>query len=85
MEGHLVKIGEGGRIVIPSQYRNALNLHIGDELMLHVEDGKMILMTRKQAVKYVQERMSRYVAGGRSLSEELIRERKEEANNDTIE
>lgn len=76
-----VKIGEGGRIVIPSEYRKALKLNIGDELMLHMEDNRMILMTRKQAIEYVQERMGSYSTEGRILSGELIKERKDEARN----
>jgi AbrB family looped-hinge helix DNA binding protein len=77
-----VKIGEGGRIVIPSEYRKALKLNIGDELMLHMENKRMILMTRKQAIEYVQERMASYSTEGRILSEELIKERKDEGGND---
>jgi AbrB family looped-hinge helix DNA binding protein len=53
-----VKIGEGGRIVIPSEFRKALGIDIGDELILHIENGKIILMSRMQAIDYVQEQMS---------------------------
>jgi AbrB family looped-hinge helix DNA binding protein len=77
-----VRIGEGGRIVIPSEFRKALGIDIGDELILHMENGKIILMTRKQAIEYVQEQMSKYSTGGRVLSEELIAERKEEAGDE---
>lgn len=77
-----VKIGEGGRIVIPSEFRKALGIEIGDELILHIENGKIILMTRIQAIEYVQEQMSKYSTGGRILSEELIKERREEMNNE---
>ncbi len=82
MEKVPVRLGEGGRIVIPSEYRKALHLKIGDELMLHMEQDRMILMTRKQAIDYVQERMSKYVTQGKVLSEELIQERREEERNE---
>lgn len=82
MEKVPVKIGEGGRIVIPSDYRKALQLNIGDELLLHLDHNRMILMTRKQAIAYVQERMSEYSTEGRVLSEELIKERKDEAESE---
>ncbi|MNC18465.1 SpoVT / AbrB like domain protein [compost metagenome] len=72
-----VKIGEGGLIVIPAEYRKALGIDIGDELILHMESGKMILLTRKQAIEYVQEEMSKYSVNGRVLSEELIAERRD--------
>lgn len=73
-----VKISEGGRIVIPSEYRRALGIEVGDELMLHMENGRLILMTRKQAIEYVQEQMSQYSTEGRILSEEVLRDRREE-------
>lgn len=82
MEKIPVKIGEGGRIVIPSEYRKALSLNIGDELMLHLEQDRMILMTRQQAIEYVQERLGKYSTQGRILSEEVIRDRKEEVEHD---
>lgn len=82
MEKIPVRIGEGGRIVIPSEYRKALQLNIGDELILHLDHNRMILMTRKQAIEYVQESMSKYSTQGRILSEELIQERKEENQHD---
>jgi AbrB family looped-hinge helix DNA binding protein len=82
MDNLPVKIGEGGRIVIPSEYRKALKLNIGDELILQLDQNRMILMTRKQAIEYVQERMNKYSTQGRMLSEELIEERKDEAQHD---
>jgi len=75
-----VKLGEGGRIVIPSDYRKAMGVEIGDELHLHMEQGRLILMTRRQAIEYVQEQMAPYLAPGRHLSEELIAERREQAD-----
>ena len=33
------KLAEGGRIVIPAEYRQALGLQIGDEVILRLEDG----------------------------------------------
>jgi AbrB family looped-hinge helix DNA binding protein len=73
-----VKIGEGGRIVLPADYRKALGLDIGDELILHLEHGKMMLLTKPQAIQYVQEKMAAYSTKGRVLSEEVIEERKRE-------
>lgn len=45
-----------------------------------MDQNRLILMTRKQAIAYVQERMSQYKTEDRILSEELIMERKDEAN-----
>lgn len=82
MKQQLVKIGEGGRLVVPADFRKELGIQIGDELSLHLEEGKIVIMTRRQAVQYVQEQMSSYAAPNRSLSEELLAERREEAKDD---
>jgi AbrB family looped-hinge helix DNA binding protein len=78
-----VKISEGGRIVIPAEFRKALGIDIGDELILHLEHGRMTLLTRKQAVLYVQEQAAQYTTAKDSLlSEQLIAERRKEATDE---
>ncbi len=74
-----VKLGEGGRVVIPAEYRKALGIDIGDELILHMDKGAIVLFTRKQAIQYVQEQMAQYTVKERQLSEEIIAERRKEA------
>ena len=34
------KIGPSGRLVIPAEYRRALGVDVGDEVVLHLEDGE---------------------------------------------
>jgi AbrB family looped-hinge helix DNA binding protein len=72
------KLAEGGRIVIPVEYRQALGLHVGDEVILRLEDGEVRIFTPQQAIKRAQELVRRYVPGERSLSDELLEERKME-------
>lgn len=76
----MTTIGEGGRLVIPSAYRKALGLKTGDEVMVLLENGEIRIISKEQAIKRVQEHIRRYVPEGRSLSDELIQERKEEAS-----
>lgn len=66
---------EGGRIVIPTEYRQALGLQIGDELILHLEDGEVRIFTPQQAIKRAQDLVSPYLQEGSSLADELIAER----------
>lgn len=70
------KIAEGGRIVIPAEYRQALNLRVGDEVILRLEDGALRVFTTDQAIKYAQEILRPYLPQERSLSDELIAERR---------
>ena len=73
------KIGEGGRVVIPAQCRKTLGLEIGDEVILLLEDGELRLLTTQQIIERAQAIVRRYVPKGRSLSDELIKDRREES------
>ena len=73
------KLTEGGRIVIPVEYRQALGLHVGDEVILRLEDGEVRIFTPQQAIKHAQELVRRYVSKGQSLAAELLAERKMES------
>jgi AbrB family looped-hinge helix DNA binding protein len=70
---------EGGRLVIPAAYRKALGLKPGTEVLLTLEDGEIRVVSTLQAVARAQALVRRYVPKGRNLSEELVKERREEA------
>ena len=70
------KVTEGGRIVIPVEYRQALGLNVGDEVIITLENGGLHVFTPSQAIKYAQELLRPYLPEGRSLSDELIAERR---------
>lgn len=74
-----VRITEGGRIVIPAEFRRALGLNVGDEPLMQVEDGELRLFTLEQGIKRAQETYRKYVPANRDLVGELIRERHAEA------
>ncbi len=75
------KITEGGRVVIPVEYRRALQLDIGDEILFTLNDGEITIIPRKEALKRAQDIVSRYCSS-RSLADELIAERRQEAENE---
>jgi AbrB family looped-hinge helix DNA binding protein len=75
----LTKIGEGGRLVIPSDFRKALGVEAGDEVVLVLEEGSLRVMTPKEGIRRAQELVRRYVPEGHRLSEELIEERRKES------
>ena len=72
------KVAEGGRIVIPSEYRQALDLHVGDDVILRLEDGEVHILTLQRAIQRAQELIRHYVPEGHSLVDELITERRME-------
>jgi AbrB family looped-hinge helix DNA binding protein len=71
-------IGEGGRIVIPAVFRRALDLIPGDEVVLQLEERGIRILSVSHAIKYAQEAVQRHNTNGRSLSQELIKQRREE-------
>jgi len=73
------KMAAGGRVVIPAQYRQALGLKPGDDVIMALEDGEVRILTADSAVRRAQALVRRYVPQGRDLAEELVRERREEA------
>ena len=74
-----VKVAEGGRIVIPAEYRKRLGVQVGDNVILQLDDGEIRLFTVREAIRRAQEMVRRYVSEGVSLADELIAERRAEA------
>ncbi|MBI4282392.1 MAG: AbrB/MazE/SpoVT family DNA-binding domain-containing protein [Chloroflexi bacterium] len=72
-------MGDGGRIVIPAEYRKVLGLKPGDEVVLSLREGEVWLLTPKRAIQRAQTLVRLYVPKSRSLVEELLQERRDEA------
>ena len=73
------RLGQGGRIVIPAEYRRKLGLKSGDEIIMQLDEDGLHLYTSAQAVARAQALVRRYVPEGRSLSRGLISDRRAEA------
>ncbi len=76
---HVTKVSAGGRVVIPVEFRKALGIKPGDEVLVHMEDGSLRLMTKEASREWARGIVMRLVPPGVSLADELIRERREEA------
>ena len=76
---NVTKIGKGGRIVIPAAMRKLIGVSEGDELILRYRDGRLEIMTVRQAVQDAQNLVSRFVPEDRRLVDELLAERRAEA------
>ena len=71
-----LRLGKQGRIVVPASLRYELGLEAGDELVVRVEGGKLVLEPRQSVIERLRARFR--VAGG-GLADELLAERREEA------
>ncbi|HEX5904369.1 MAG TPA: AbrB/MazE/SpoVT family DNA-binding domain-containing protein [Actinomycetota bacterium] len=79
---HVVNVGPQGRIVIPARIRRELGLGEGTPLALRTDGDRLILEPREALLKRVRERYARPRGKGR-LSDELIRERRQEARRES--
>jgi AbrB family looped-hinge helix DNA binding protein len=77
-----IRVGEKGRLVIPATIREALGIKVGDEVELRIADNELRLSTLKTRIARAQQRLRRFVKPGRSLSDELIAERREAARHE---
>ena len=82
---HLTNLSENGRVLIPVEIRKSLKLKAGDRLVMSVTDGEIRLVPQSEAIKRAQDKIAQYVDPSRSLSDELIQERREEAKGEVKE
>ena len=76
------QIGEKGRIVIPSEIRQALGIGVGDKVVFRVADGELRISTLRSRIQRAQARARLYVKPGTLVSDELSAERRESAKNE---
>lgn len=81
MVEYRTKMGEDGRIVIPSDCRRQLHLQPGEELIIHIDNNELHVYSLKHSLKKAQEAVKKY-AKGSSLVEKLKEMRKKENNNE---
>jgi len=72
-------IGGGGRIVLPAEFRRALDVQVGDEVILRLDKDEVRVSSRAAAIRRAQEIVRRHVPAARRLSDEVVAERHEEA------
>ncbi|HEX7182337.1 MAG TPA: AbrB/MazE/SpoVT family DNA-binding domain-containing protein [Thermoanaerobaculia bacterium] len=78
MSKTLARLGEGGRLVIPAEYRKALGIEAGDELVLVLEEDGLRVTTPQEGIRRAKALVRSYIPEGRRLSDELIEERRKE-------
>jgi len=78
----VTRVSEGGRVVIPAEYRKALGLNPGDEVVLLLEEGGIRILTPREAGRRAQALVRSYIPAGRRLADEFIAERRQEARRD---
>jgi|APHig6443718053_1056840.scaffolds.fasta_scaffold531565_2 AbrB family looped-hinge helix DNA binding protein len=78
MQIHL-SMAENGRVLIPAEVRAAIGLKAGGKVVARVENGALVIEPLDAAIRRVQEAMKPYTSPGESLVDELIADRRREA------
>ena len=76
------KLSKDGRIVIPAICREKLQLSANDELVLLLEDDEIRLFSLEHAIQHAQRVVRKYNKSKKSLSGQLIKQRRKEAKDD---
>ena len=79
MPAQRVRIIEGGKLIIPASMRRELGISTGDTVLLDIEDGELRVRSLNQAIARAQAILRRHVPEGVSLVDELIADRRREA------
>ena len=76
-----IRLGRQGRLVVPAAIRKALGFRPGENLLARVENDRLIV----EKAEAVERRLHAYFRKfeGRSLAEELIAERRDEARRES--
>jgi AbrB family looped-hinge helix DNA binding protein len=80
METYTTRLEKSGRILIPAAVRRRLGLSEGSQVLVKVEEsGTLQVTSRSQALAKVRQEIRKYIPAGQDLAEELIRDRRAEA------
>lgn len=79
MVAQQVKIVDGGKLVIPASMRRDLGFSVGDIVLVDIDDGELRVRSVSRAIQRAQEIVRKYVPEDVGLVDELITERRREA------
>ena len=74
-----LKMSSNGRVVIPLEFRKALGVAAGGELILSWENDGLRIATIKQNLERAQRHARQYAKPGVSVVDEFLAERREAA------
>jgi len=79
---HKVRLGPAGQIALPAAIQDKLSLKQGDTLFVEAADGEVRLLTVSAAVRKAQAIVRKFVPADVSLVDELLEDRRREAEKD---
>jgi len=80
-----LRVGPQGRVVIPAGMRRRLGIGSGETLTAHIESDRLILERREHVLERLRSELRKATPKGRSMVDELIAERRAEAEREASE
>jgi bifunctional DNA-binding transcriptional regulator/antitoxin component of YhaV-PrlF toxin-antitoxin module len=74
-----VKVNPQGRISLPVELRRAMQIEIGESVVLQLDGPSVKLKSMRQAVRDVQDLVAQYDPEGKLSVDNFLAERREEA------
>jgi AbrB family looped-hinge helix DNA binding protein len=76
-----VNVSQGGRVVIPAEIRQKMQIEVGDQVLLDWSDetGELRIFTRKQRLQHARNLVRKYARKDVSVVDDLIQERRKAA------
>ena len=82
MRSRAVKIVDGGKLVIPAQFRRELGMGVGDTVVVEMADGALHVRPLSAAIRRAQGIVREFVTEGDALADQLIKGRRAEAGDE---
>lgn len=80
---HRTTVDAGGRVVLPVEYRRAMGIRPGDEVVLVLKEGSVRVMTSAEALRQARALLAPYLEAGPDPVDELLASRKRESKRET--
>jgi AbrB family looped-hinge helix DNA binding protein len=76
------KVADAGRVVIPAEFRKAFGLEEGADVIVSRDAGGIRITPLREAIRQAQDYFASLAPPDVSLSDELLRDRRDEAARD---
>ena len=77
-----VKIVDGGKLIIPAQFRRELGIGVGDTVVVELDGGELHIRSLSAAIRRAQGIVREFVPEDTDLADQLIADRRAEATDE---
>lgn len=82
---YVSKIIKGGKVALPASVRRSLAMPDGERIFIDEDEGRIVIRTQAQAIREAQKALRKYARPGHSVVDELLDDRRREAERENEE